>query len=217
MSNRAVIAGSSVVSFVPGVEAQDQTDIMNSIALAQLTADKRFHRVQQMQAWFEAFVNTLVEVGWAPDDEMLDATVPHKRVYDDLEEAALHNLQGIKHASLRRSVKASIEVLRLNTVAQDIFESRSRSGAVAYYQFVPCEFRQALGNYIYVSGMHITSRRDVKNILFDGRTIRKTDVLDVGLGWSAFYLVRKDYDRYRDDVLKQLAGLQDNFFRLLSH
>lgn len=217
MSSQAVIAGSSVVSFVPGVEAQDQKDIINSLALAQLSADKRFNRVNQMQAWFEVFISKLVEIGWVPDEEMLGVEVPHKQVYFDLEEAALHNLQGIKQASLRKVVKASIESLRLDTVAQDIFETRSRSGAVAYYQFVPCESRQALGNYIYVSGMQVTSRRDVRNILFDGRIIRKTDVLDVGLGWSAFYLDRKDYDRYRDGVLKQLSGLQDSFFKLLSH
>lgn len=216
MSSRALLAGSSVVAFVPGVEPQDQIDIMNSLALAQLSADKRFNRVHQVKGWFEAFVNTLVDVGWQPDDEMLEAEIPHKVVFSDLEEAALHNLQGVKQASLRTVIKASIEALRLNSVAQDIFERRSRSGAVAYYQFVPCESRQA-GNYIYVSGMQVTSRRDVKNILFDGRVIRKTDVLDVGLGWSAFYLVSKDYDRHRDDVLKQLAGLQENFFRLLSH
>lgn len=217
MSSQAVMAGSSVVSFVPGVEPQDQIDIMNSLALAQLSADKRFNRAHQVKGWFGAFVNTLAKTGWIPDDEILDAEVPHKQVYSDLEEAALLNLQGIKQASLRKVVKASIESLRLDTVAQDLFETRSRNGAVAYYQFAPCESRQASGNYIYLSGMQVTTRRDVRNILFDGRTIRKTDVLDVGLGWSAFYLVRKDYDRYRDDVLKQLAGLQDNFFRLLSH
>ncbi|MFP3516043.1 hypothetical protein SB766_07570 [Pseudomonas sp. SIMBA_077] len=217
MSNRTIIAGNSLVSFAPGIEARDQEDIANSIALAELCANKQFNRLHQIQDWYEAFLDKLIEVGWEMDHELLDAEIPEKNVFFDLEEAALHHLQGIKQASLRKVLKASIEALRLDSVAQNIFETRNRAGKLAYYQFVPCETRHELGSYIFLTAMQVTTRLDVENILFEGRTVRKTDALDLGIGWSAFYLDRKDYDRFRDDVLSQLADLQADFFRLLRH
>ncbi|KQB55356.1 hypothetical protein AQS70_18875 [Pseudomonas endophytica] len=217
MSNRTLIAGNSLVSFAPGLEARDQEDIANSIALAELCADKRFNRFRQIKDWYEAFLDKLIDVGWEMDHELLDAEIPEKKVFFDLEEAVLHHLQGIKQASLRKVLKESIEALRLDSVAQNIFETRNREGTFAYYQFVPCETRHELGSYIYLTAMQVTTRLDVENILFEGRTIRKTDALDVGIGWSAFYLDRKDYDRFRDDVLSQLEDLRADFFRLLRH
>lgn len=215
MSSRAIITGASVVSFVDGIAAQDQSDIMNSIGYAQLMADRYCDRVQQLADWFEVFTNVLMDVGWEEDEEILNADVVTQEVYDSLEEAALLNLQGLKQRALKKGIRESIEALRLDAIAQQIFEGHSRSGHIAYYQFVPCESRKESGNYIYVSGLRVTSRRNVKNILFNGRVLRETDILDTQLIWAGFYLKRERYDRHRANTLKQLANVREGFFRML--
>ena len=217
MSSRSIIAGGSVVSFVDGIAAEDQSDIMNSIGYAQLMADRHCDRRKQLADWFEVFTDVLMDVGWEVDEEVMDADVPVQSAYDSLEEAALLNLQGLKQASLRKVVRDSIEALRLDSIAQEIFEGRSRSGRIAYYQFVPCESRKESGNYIYVSGLRVSSRFNVKNILFNGRTLRETDVLDTQLIWAGFYLKREHYDSHRANTVKELASVRENFFRKLKH
>ena len=217
MSSRAIIAGGSVVSFVDSIADQDQSDILNSIGYAQLMADRYCDRVKQLADWFEVFTNVLMDVGWEVDEEIMDADVVVQGAYDSLEEAALLNLQGLKQASLKKGIRESIEALRLDSIAQQIFEGHSRSGNIAYYQFVPCEPRKELGNYIYVSGLRVTSRRNVKNILFNGRVLRETDVLDTQLIWAGFYLKREHYDSHRANTVKELASVRENFFRKLKH
>lgn len=54
----------ALVSFVAGVSAQNQSDVLNSTLLAQLAADKQFNRETQVLDWYGAYTNVLGKIGW---------------------------------------------------------------------------------------------------------------------------------------------------------
>lgn len=70
MSNRVVMVGGSLLSFVDGFSPQEQQDIMNSLALAQYSADKSLKNDKLLVDWFDLFTESLMAVGWEVDEDM---------------------------------------------------------------------------------------------------------------------------------------------------
>src|SRR5688572_16363929 len=58
-----VVAG-SIVSFVAGVSAQSQSDVLNSTLLAQLNSDKLFDREGRTADWYKNYTTVLGKIGW---------------------------------------------------------------------------------------------------------------------------------------------------------
>jgi hypothetical protein len=54
----------SLVSFVAGISAQHQSDVLNSTLLAQLAANKAYDREQQTDQWYRKYQEVLETVGW---------------------------------------------------------------------------------------------------------------------------------------------------------
>ncbi|GGN12343.1 hypothetical protein GCM10010967_55480 [Dyadobacter beijingensis] len=55
----------SLVSFVSEVSDQRRQDVLHSVLLAQLAANKKFPEEDQIKDWYEEFVNVLNNIGWA--------------------------------------------------------------------------------------------------------------------------------------------------------
>ncbi len=62
---QAVVVGSDVISFVTGVTPERRQDIVNSSLLAQLVAKKRVPDGDRVYPWYEAYFETLTNIGWA--------------------------------------------------------------------------------------------------------------------------------------------------------
>ena len=216
MSNRVVMVGGSLLSFVDGFSAQEQQDIMDSLALAQYSADKNVKPNSPLTDWFDLFCDSLLDVGWEVDEDVLPHA-PKAGIFYSLEEAVLDDLKHVKQASLRAALKHSIEMLRLDKASQEIFESRNRKNSMAHYQFVPCEPRNELGSFIFISGMRVTTRLELDNIFFNNEKIQTDAALDVQTASGGFYLKTEDYDPYRETVLQKLSEIGDDFFRNLKH
>ena len=187
MSSNIVMVGGSLLSFVDGFSFQERQDIMNSLALAQYSADKHLESDALLVDWFDLFSESLMAVGWEVDEDMRSEW-PDTGVFYSLEEAVLDGLKYVNQASLRAALQHSIEMLKLDKVSQDIFESRNRNGSMAHYQFVPCEHRKALGSYMFVSGMKVKSRVNLDNIFINGKKINTYYSLYVQTACSGFYL-----------------------------
>ncbi len=54
----------SVVSFVAGVSAQNQSDVLNSTLLAQLAASKKYDRFKDTENWYKFYLDVLSNIGW---------------------------------------------------------------------------------------------------------------------------------------------------------
>jgi hypothetical protein len=55
----------SIVSFVSDLSEQHRNDVLNSVLIAQLAANKKFPGETQVQDWYKSFVNVLNNLGWA--------------------------------------------------------------------------------------------------------------------------------------------------------
>lgn len=55
----------SLISFVAGLSAQEKSDVLNSVLLAQRAANKKHDRYSEATAWYEAYREVLTMIGWA--------------------------------------------------------------------------------------------------------------------------------------------------------
>lgn len=62
--DQSFMSAKSLVSFVAGVTAQRRSDVLNSLLLAQLAANKQFPDPEQVVDWYKAFVKVLPNLGW---------------------------------------------------------------------------------------------------------------------------------------------------------
>ena len=217
MSNRVVMVGGSLLSFVDGFSPQEQQDIMDSLALAQYSADKNVKPNSPLTDWFDLFCDSLLDVGWEVDEEVLSLGPKKEGVFFSLEEAVLAGLTHVEQASLYAALKHSIEALKLDEASQEMFESRNRKHLMSHYQFVPCEPRNEFGSYMFVSGMRVTTHFELDNIFFNNKKIKTDAALDVQTASGGFYLKTEAYDPYRETVLQKLSEIGDDFFRNLKH
>lgn len=63
MRGNIVMVGGSLLSFVDGFSLQERQDIMNSLALAQYSADKSLKNDKLLVDWFDLFTESLMAVG----------------------------------------------------------------------------------------------------------------------------------------------------------
>lgn len=62
--DNAYVDAGSLVSFVRGVPLQHKEDVVNSVLLAQLAANRKFNREKQVLDWYEFYGTVLEGVGW---------------------------------------------------------------------------------------------------------------------------------------------------------
>jgi hypothetical protein len=55
----------SLVSFVSKVNGQKRKDVLNSVLIAQLVANKKFPNEDQILDWYKSFIEVLNNLGWA--------------------------------------------------------------------------------------------------------------------------------------------------------
>jgi hypothetical protein len=54
----------SLVSFVAGLSAQDKSDVLNGVLLAQRAANKKHNRYTEPEAWYASYRDVLTKIGW---------------------------------------------------------------------------------------------------------------------------------------------------------
>ncbi|XNO40715.1 hypothetical protein ACL2DZ_00110 (plasmid) [Sinorhizobium meliloti] len=64
---RAVVNGSSLISFVAGLDAVQMSDVIDSTQFAARAADAKFNRTSQIRLWYENYVDLLTKLGWVTE------------------------------------------------------------------------------------------------------------------------------------------------------
>ena len=62
--NQGLVDAGSLVVFMGNVGEQQRSDVLNSTLLAQLAADKKFSRQNQVDGWFKFYQTVLCNLGW---------------------------------------------------------------------------------------------------------------------------------------------------------
>jgi len=66
----ATIDGGSLISFVEGINAEETQDVLYSVQIAQRGASGFFDRFTQTEAWYQKYIEILVNLGWASEQLM---------------------------------------------------------------------------------------------------------------------------------------------------
>lgn len=66
----AMVDGGSLVSFVEGINEEEMQDILYSVQIAQRGASGFFDRFTQTQAWYQKYIEILVNLGWTSEQLM---------------------------------------------------------------------------------------------------------------------------------------------------
>jgi hypothetical protein len=64
-AEQSFVNAKSLISFVSAVSEQRRNDVLNSVLLAQLAANKKFPGDEQTIDWYKEFVRVLNNLGWA--------------------------------------------------------------------------------------------------------------------------------------------------------
>ncbi|MBI3153826.1 MAG: hypothetical protein HYZ20_00295 [Burkholderiales bacterium] len=72
---QAAVVGGELLSFAPGVGADWRQDLMHSSLLAQLVARRKVPDAERLFDWYDAYFDTLAQIGWAVHDRSFSVYV----------------------------------------------------------------------------------------------------------------------------------------------
>ena len=182
--DQAVLVGSSVISFVSGVTAEQRRDLINSMLLAQLVAKKRVPDGAEVYDWYRAFFEVLKQIGWIV--QALQFATQKAAVGLQTDEAILAlatTLLGPGSSSLAL-VKATLDLLKsmdANSPWMTILNRESQSGQTARFQLAVAEPDDKGGLLVTLMAFALEAHSRLTQFLF--------------------FKIHS-----REDVLKQVAG-----------
>ena len=132
---QASVVGASVVSFLPGVPAQQRESVQLATLFAQRAALSAY-KDGQVEDWYSYYKNQLKYFGWdaTPADATYRPDPSRQRVVDQ----ALEKISQVAGRPYAEASRRSLEALEKNGNALSLFESRSRNLDYAYFQLIPC-------------------------------------------------------------------------------
>ena len=113
--NAAVDAG-SLLSFVAGVNRQEQEDVLYSVQLAQRAASGAFDRFTEVQSWYRKYMEVLENLGWAGEQLAFTQFDQHEGELR-MDQAALKVITAIATQNQLAVLKASVDAL--GSLAED--------------------------------------------------------------------------------------------------
>lgn len=165
---QAFLNDKSVVSFTTNVKDQARQDILNSILLAQLAANKTHSLEKDMNQWYEAFVAVLGKVGWVVEKAETNTFKSKKNVFEvdgviiDILVAAF----GSSYLPIIKSVLNAFKTLGDNDDKRiRAFEKNTQTQSKGCFQIALANdengaITMQLGTFL------LTSENEIKKILF---------------------------------------------------
>ena len=208
-AEQSFINDKSLVSFVSDVSGQRRSDVLNSILIAQLAANKQFPDELQILDWYKAFINVLNNLGWTIEAAEFSSFRSDTDVFE-VENAIidiLTNAFGEVFKTVIIKTLASIKGLSDANGKITAFEKNTHSLSRGAFQIGLA--KEENGVVMIQLGMFmLTSSSQIKRILFFKSTKEKTR-LD--------YCSRKGtlnedvYANIRKPVSDKLAGKATEF------
>lgn len=209
----AFVNAGSLVTFEAGVSAQHQEDFLNSILLAQLAADKKFSRYNQVVDWYKFYSDVLTNIGWPGNFEFTEYDSGGAQV--EVDKVVIQILTalagGVASAALLATIKA------LGDLPGDdrkflIFSSRSQHLESANFQ---------ISRVIETNGV-LQVRLGAVYFKSDKRQVRflwfsfDSSKIKLYKGGQNILLVEDTYNKVRGVIKEKLGDNATNFIGHLS-
>ena len=165
----------SLVSFVSEVNGQRRDDVLNSVLLAQLAANKQFPAEDQLVDWYKAFVGVLNKIGWVIEDAEFSNFESSGTVFD-VQNAIIDILTtafGGSFMAVITKTLSAIKGLSDSNGKITAFEKNTHSISKGAFQIgVAKEVNNTVS--LQIGTFLLTSSNEIKRILFFKSTKDKT-------------------------------------------
>jgi len=203
--SKSILVGTNLVSFLPGVSAENRADILDALLLAELIASERYNREKNWEQWMDAYRAVLVESGLTSRGSLSQRPVKVSNKQGFRREAAKLT-QTITPAQLAVAARSALDEMFNSDHARVFFSSwfNFNSGRSDSLQIVPCE-RAASGEInLAVCGLQMVTRIKVKVPVIFIPNWPIAYEMTLTLKGGGFVYKSDVYARHRERVQKEL-------------
>ena len=203
-----IVAG-SLVSFVSGISAQSQKDVLNSTLLAQLAANKKFNRETQTQAWYEFYRTVLENVGWTLQGFNFSRVSASGSSFT-ADRVVIELIAALATGDQVTILKATMDALKKLNDSDGrlvLFEQGSHSASKGNFQMAAAqEENEALA--LTMGAFHFKTTQNVTRVLWFSYSSSDTEFYQSGQGMT----LNKDvYARVRNAIIDKLGDKAERF------
>jgi hypothetical protein len=200
--DQSFLSAKSVVSFVAGVKDQARQDVLDSMLLAQLAANKSFPSEENVIQWYEKFISVLSTVGWNIEGKDLQQFKSDKGLFE-VDKAIIAILTTAFGGTLLPVIMQTLKALReLNGNKSKLlaFEKNVHSKSQGAFQIGSVEEENGalsaqLGTFV------ISSKKEIRQILFFSSDKDETDLKYYS---KKMTLNQGVYNSIREDISKKI-------------
>ncbi|MDG9884415.1 hypothetical protein N7650_16375 [Pseudomonas sp. GD04058] len=212
-SDSAVVAGDSLLSFVAGLTRQAREDVLNSTLLMQLAANKRFDKARQREEWFGFYTEGLGKLGWTLSHTELLRFHPSQASFC-MNDVIIEIIEGVVGGSAFSPIaRRTLESLRKQPHALELFMNHSNAGHVGTFQILPCS-QNAAGDVTMLMNC-VQLIRNVSNNSFLFINFQNNEVQIFRSAQTAVLNVQA-YEQVRGAVIEKLGRNASQFVANLS-
>ena len=200
----------SLVSFVAGLSAEDKSDVLNGVLLAQLAASKKHNRYTEPEAWYKDYHEILSKIGWVGQrDTFQKYTATGQTINVDkvvLQILATIVVGGTAIAAITQAL-TSLAGLSKSDRQFTLWEQSSHSLTTGNFQIAACEKSNNdvalnLGSFYFTATQNAT-----RFLWFD---FSSTD-FSLFTGAQTMLLNKDHYSGVRQTVIDKLKELANEF------
>ncbi|QCK15180.1 hypothetical protein [Mangrovivirga cuniculi] len=213
-NEESFMSNKGLISFVSEVEGQNRKDVLNSVLISQLAADKKFPVTdeitsEEMKNWYKEFNRVMRGVGWTIENEEFSKLESSKSVFE-MENVILDILGASIGGSALKIVMKTLEAFKGMSNSDNkliAFEKNTHTMNKGNFQVgLANETNESLS--LNLSAFTLSTSKQIKQILFFRSTKDETEVHV----YSMKYTLNKEiYKEVRDTVIEKLGNKVQNF------
>ncbi len=206
----AFVNDKSLVSFAAGVSIQNRADLLNSLLLAQLAANRQFSSEDDLKKWYDAFFKLMNKLGWLIETSKTTEYIAKGTVVE-IESVVLEILQSALGGKVIEVAKSLINAFKSLTDEKKkkfiAFEKNTHSLKKGCFLFgVADEQNNALSvSFCFIL---LSSTHEIKQILFF-RSQKDESRLETATFKGTLNITI--YDKIRKTVIEKLEDNAEKF------
>lgn len=164
-TSQSLIAGSNLVSFIPGVTAEERALVLRCLLYAEIGSSKAFDRTAAWKNWINSYQQLLSFSGFQRTG-VLDGgpvNVSNKRGF---QRESAKMIGRVRSPDLAAAAQRGLDTLFKSAHAQSFFKNwfDLNSGRSDSFQVIPCQKNASGQIHIAVCGLQMVTRTKVKLI-----------------------------------------------------
>jgi hypothetical protein len=203
----------NLVSFVAGIGDSNKADVLNSVLLAQLAANKKFDRENDTQGWYKFYREVLENVGWVIQGFDFDKVNTAGGDFT-VDKVVLEILAAIATGDELAVVQSTINALKSLSDGDDrlvLYESSSHSAQKGNFQISPVTESGGIVA-MRILAFYFSTTQNVDRVLFFTYSSASAELYKSS---QTINLNKDVYAQVRNDIIIKLGNKAKTFVRNL--